>query len=563
MPHIEIEKLHHNCRLISANAHFDAMQCKQRIEYASEETLPSMLALVVGDYIDQHFGKQAIVCIRKLSLQLDLLLQDINSNTLPQKLAQSIAAQIQSLSTNGDEPSNCIVFKSDADYAASFVEQLLSPSIGHEWCFHSFHYAQHLNLQETLVAFFVEQQPKLAPIAEQLSEHKLIASMCTQLDDQHAQSLVAQWCKGNEAKGFTQTHIETALSYANTVIGIEEFFAKPSNSARDHDYISAYLGLLSKNAQTQSIDLTTAHAQRALLSLFCLKQYAKLLTSLLEKPLKSQTHAINYLNTGDSSKRALNNIVHHCADYPNLRSEILRLIKDPIKPKEKDNSEHRANTEKAIFPATHNKDFTHDKTWRLLWSTHSEFAGLALLLPSIISMQYTYYYSLDEIKNAVIYLMYEHLALQGDAASFKASSKTVQDTEQWVSRIFAPNEEFASVNHATQMNSEKEGVLCSRLLLGLAEPTKQKILQQQGTQQLASLIMAQFAARLTGLQLSSNTYLFHQFLQVRGSIRMTQQGLFITLAPIPLNIVLDMSGFSHFEGKLAWSATSLTIKVQT
>lgn len=85
---------------------------------------------------------------------------------------------------------------------------------------------------------------------------------------------------------------------------------------------------------------------------------------------------------------------------------------------------------------------------------------------------------------------------------------------------------------------------------------------RQGFGLWADLWLARFAARLPGLQASSRDYLRREFLLKPGRIAVADQALHITLPPIPLGIVLRMSGLTGLTPPIPHLGLRLLIELE-
>ena len=75
--------------------------------------------------------------------------------------------------------------------------------------------------------------------------------------------------------------------------------------------------------------------------------------------------------------------------------------------------------------------------------------------------------------------------------------------------------------------------------------------QRVGPAGWADVLMARFAAGLSGLQTSSRSYLRQQFLERPGRIDVSEDTVHVTLRGMPLAIVLEMGGLTGDRGPVA------------
>ena len=166
--HIEIDKLSYACRLLTANTavpSFSAFECRQALARTSESMLPQAFAQEVAQYFEQHFAEDAIVCIRKLSFNLRLLVSDLNTGVLAQHLAKCLA-QTMFAEHKGGQSNTIKVFSEQAHYSASFIIHLIAPKAEQEWCYQDFHHYRYLSTQEAMVTLLSDRAAILLPIMQ-------------------------------------------------------------------------------------------------------------------------------------------------------------------------------------------------------------------------------------------------------------------------------------------------------------------------------------------------------------------------------------------------------------
>jgi hypothetical protein len=560
---IEIDTLRHRCQLITANPQFDAMECRQRLTSMSESALPNALATLFDAAYPQSHNDKRIIRIRKLSLNLKLLLKDLNTHAVSDILAQQI---LDTLVQGGVDPNNSpsnnyIVFEDHSHYVASFIAQILQPNGQMLWCFSDFHYASYLTSSESLVALLLEQKDRLRGIARHLDKMQLIESLAHTINTQDEEWLINHWCNIAQSSSFSKADVEFALALLDSVSELKTTFTETIASNNNAAYTRAYLKLLATSPQSKETDLCSSSAHKGLLTLFNMLKHAQLIVRIEKSTDAQKSLAINALHTCGVNKVVLQNMLEQMACSTPIRLTILALLHENTQPNKAEQEEQQANLEQEI-KTKFNEPETLDPLF--LWRGTSDYAGLGLLLPLIASMQLERCYTLGEIKGAMLYLLREHLLLvqieKKDAGTEQAkldkqSEQTLQQTQVWLDYLLFDSQERIA-------NVSQTALDISRLTLGLAQTVKDTIAQKSGTEQLANILMAQFAARLSGLQLSSHAYLFKQFLYTRGSLAIQASSTQISLRPIALNIVLKMSGYSPYKGNILSNGHALTIEVQ-
>jgi len=550
--------------------------------------LPQAFAQEVAQYFEQHFAEDAIVCIRKLSFNLRLLVSDLNTGVLAQHLAKCLA-QTMFAEHKGGQSNTIKVFSEQAHYSASFIIHLIAPKAEQEWCYQDFHHYRYLSTQEAMVTLLSDRAAILLPIMQHLQAVQMLDVSLNKIDENHAAWLITCWfdkAEGSKASRFSLEDVERAISLSATWPSAIVLFSETRDTPSAKAYLNAYCHLLASINSVSSADTLANKSQLATFILFSVLQYAEPILDALDGKAKdidmTKVNAANGL-----IRRALKSVVEHAQNKVSLAHDIRRVIdsskgssaafEDTSQKKDKTKNNYASSQ----VPRKRNDGDS------VCWSEMSEYAGLGLLLPCIISLQLWRHYSVQDIYKALQFLLRDlprdlqrdRLShplrdtpsdspsdLPSDLPSDSPSDATQKEhgaiNEAWLERVFTSKINKDSLQFESAYSELDGSGLKQSLLLGLAPQIKQKLNALHGHEQLAALIMAQFAARLSGLQMSSHAYLFTQFLHVRGSIQMTQTALTIKLSPIALGVVLKMTGYSPYRGRLDWLDCDVIIEVQ-
>ncbi|MGH8467302.1 MAG: hypothetical protein ACRER5_24425 [Pseudomonas sp.] len=179
-------------------------------------------------------------------------------------------------------------------------------------------------------------------------------------------------------------------------------------------------------------------------------------------------------------------------------------------------------------------DTSRDK---LLYSARG---GLVLLIPAIVSLRLHNCFTMAQLRGAL-------WTAGGD-------EEHEVPAEAWL-RTLLPD----------LPQSLPDGTLPAAWRLGLAAQRQHDIerLMHSGNVELmlAKLLLAQFAARLSGLQGSSDAYLRSQFLHHSGYFVIDETQIVARLDSVPLFIVLRMAGLAGWSDQLPWLQRPLTIEI--
>jgi len=517
-----IDRLSNHCRLYGASA--DAHLIDNEIKRISVNQLPQIIGTEIDRQLSSLNHGNGIYRINKIQLKFSLLRSDLLlgrhlADVLAERLVNSLSQQLTS------DSGNVVYFENEADYVSALMAGLLQGSAWNTWVYQEFSSLRHLEAIEAVVQLLLPRYFMVNDLVAGLLRRQRFAHFLAVLNDEQATRLFHQWT------GYT----------------LVELFKK--NSLPELPELKKWLSLL-RAVNVKTDDATEPLALLSLKVFFSIQAQASLQTSLAV--LWVSAHYSFLLRYGVLLMPLLKQVPTDRASLKSLfqTDEVIRQIATDLLFWADAKSERVAYLEE-IFQATKNTTAVKQKevppsapeSFTLAATQidssqkiYSEFAGLVLLLPMIISLGLHKIYQPAILRSALMRALYD-------------DEKIIQP--DWLS-LLLPDVDEALFSDASLPQIWRHGI---------TENKQKEIERLVGEKQLACLLLAHFAARLSGLQRSSDAYLRTQFLLHKGVIKVDEQQVTVQLEPMPLYIVLHMAGLCGWQVQLPWQKRKLSIEV--
>lgn len=518
---IEIGRLHNRCQLWGA-AH-QAVEAQRQLSRLAAERLPDVLSGKLEMHLGSFLPAGAVCRIRRLRLRMQLGAQHLDTFLAADAWAEQFLSALKE--AMGNENHNFAIFRDEADYSAAFVAALMHGTAWQDWRFEEFRPLRYLDEQEAAVQHVLARLAVLTRLPAAMAQHEVLIPFLNKMTTNQAEVLFKQCSGCAVAQVFTsEAPVPQTAQITRRLLKYLESEAGHKSPAQR--WITSVLLALAEESEHQDhpegnrpgslreICLLSAH-------LDIVRRYRIAISQLFGQ---QQTDSLDEKFVV-ASNGALPESVARIAQWlgcSRANTEYLQTLLSEVGSLPAQSLQDAPGSEKANVIAD---PFGQQ--------VHSAKAGLALLIPILLTLNLEEHYSSARLRQALFHCVDGE---EGEVA--------------WLDWLL-PDDEGKAYPES----------LPGGWQLGLCEAQQQNIAGLDGVEQLSQLILAQFAARLSGMQQSSKSYLQKQFLCTSGSIERCSDAIHVRLSPMPLLIVLQMSGLCPCERKLPWSETVLTIEV--
>ena len=600
---LTIDKMVHHCHLYGLNDQASAI--KGSIKHLTETYLPNAITQEFQQKLKETLPNNAVYKINTLTLRVSLLHNALQgdfsltnlSDTIANQLTDALAEQIANSANN-----NIAIFNNEAEFIASFISDLLLNRAWHTWLYQEFSPLRYLDNNEAIVQVLLSRKTDLPEIVKHVVSKQSLPRLLSVFTPEHGLRLFKLWCAPSYVETFnihliSDTHAlgayldktknwltlakqKTPKRHNNTsseLIIIQYLFAilayKPLNFASldtSHHFSNGKNTTLISNG---NIDIATAMIVMSHM-LFITKNLP-VVKSLLARTNQNNdtenvsTHNIKYQNTRDEKiVEYLQKGIKQSDQYKDYIEDAVKIASSEIENQSVNQTPHTNARPEILEPKTttkHPQENTLDDQSHIVMCDN---AGLALLTPVILSLKLYEFFPIDTLRDAIYSIINNsdskitHLEGEETNRTFLDSSST------WLNTLFSNSDDDNKENRLDDISSTSKKTIAedssipNHLFFGLDKSQKSTLLEMKGLAQIRKLILMQFAARLSGLQHSSQTYLVKQFLSTPGYMSITPEVITVHIDPIPLNILLKMAGFSHWQETLPWLNKKLNIRVK-
>ncbi|MEL7211174.1 MAG: hypothetical protein AAGK92_00850 [Pseudomonadota bacterium] len=467
---------------------------------ALREVLPHLLSEAADPVLKEAEG---VIRIRRLQLRIDLSAR-LDLRDLARLIAVRIVAALRGLIQR--HSTDIATWPDEASYTAAYVRHRLGIETAPDWAFPDFAALRYLSAPEAAVEVLAQRPDAVRSMSDSSTADGIEAiASCLALSDQYAllkrmtEHHPVQPRMGDilqKAVSFLQggrwTNLDTVPAQKRPFIYLATVL-KSEASIRD----AAILATLFDCIATHRDPLDAASIARA------------------------SDDPIDALLSRMARRLSLPQISQAARDAEVRRSiELLISEIDVQSHRTAQGPSRRRGTPAEKQPA----------------SCHSQFAGCALLLPSISRLGLLRALEPQSVTDALIALFpdEDHAALQRDP-------------------LVAQIAEIESIKAENKLSSLISGPHCQQLQNTCAQ------LFAGDIPEISALLLADFAAQLPGLQASSRAYLVREFLARPGRVERTKKSLTIDLTDMPLGVVLQMGGHLGHRGPAWPEGPELTI----
>jgi hypothetical protein len=538
----------------------DAFLVNNEIRRMVHDRLPGQLSACLDTQLLALSSQNRVYRIRKLKFNLCITRADMELGHLTEQLVANLMESLeQQLSV---AHAGIKSYTDSADFHSALIVDLLAGRAWSQWEYDEFKHWQLVDDSEAILQLLLPQLNTVPLLLQRLQQRTNIERLFTCLDKRQLTILFQQWSTVSLSDSFSASIITDQSRWKQ--------FAKLSalqntrRGANAEDFIAQ---LLFRFCQQLLIRPTQnfSNCLRELATFQFIHDHGRKVLLLADRSGESigvddfqqqgidsylQGMARQFLFWLQGHKARRQAVTDLLFELPGSMNDDIEIEKESA---EKIDADDETNTaQPQLF--------------------YSECAGLALLIPVAISLGLYQQCSAAFLRDAIALTLsnedskpdagelaktkqMDSALLKPEIFSSEIKDKEVIETPDWLMKIIP----------SVDVDAEDSRVfnLPATWRFGLSEIRQAQILDSQGTEQCRRLLLAQFAARLTGMSASSDRYLQANFLRCPGSIKISDSAIAVRLQPIPLRIVLDLAGYSNWSDILPWSTRRLTIEIQT
>lgn len=516
---ITIDNLSNHCRFIGKSE--DYALVASEVRQLAEAQLPDAIDAEINRQLQMLLDQDGLYRIRELKLNFTITRRDLSARKLGVVLARQLVSALekQLANRNGD----IVYFDSEAEFFASLMSNLLLGNHKDAWVYEDYAALRHLSPIDAVVQLLLPRFRDLPQLAAGLQRRDALATLLRMLSETHAHALVLEW-SGQTLQTQFREDVAPALEQ---LLGCQAWLGVASVGAIDNDvslavasvrHMLSCLGVATPQMETNVVLWAVLHR-------VFLNRYRHEISALVILAFSAR------VETGDYS--------HLDADVIPIAKDLLQWVGTSEQRRDYIERLLRRGTARQVI----SRNIADNKAQeipkapsgeRVLFRNH---AGLVLLIPVLISLRLQASFSMTMLRRAL------HQTL---------TDEPVQDVDEACLQILLPD---------NQPQPVADGKLPAGWQLGLSAERQTQIETLTGSEQISQLLLAHFAARLSGLQRSSNEYLRRQFLQISGHLVVDDLQIVAHLESIPLYIVLRMSGLAGWSDRVPWLKRQLTIEI--
>jgi|GEM_PF-2821650 len=473
---------------------------RRRMERLIREALPERLGRRLEERLE---GWSGVVRMGRLELELDVAVQDLAGSDLAETWAGAVAAALERELARG-AGANLVRFDSAGDYLAAYVVERLTGRRSPPWVFPDFAPLRHLSPEDAAAELLSARPGHLPALAHRLGSELGAGVFALRLGEERARRTLEAAAHPASPSGVDPVDVAHLLGDA------------PPPSAPPH--VAALSLLLQRWGGSRA---TYPGAAAALF-------LAGVLGELGESGSPTQSPGGPVGEEGASARPASSPGTPHLNRLrrtPQGRGVLARLRREAateVPPASIEGTEPPPPSSPSPLEAAEPAPVTAkapDRADVPSRALRSAFAGLALALPVIRALDLHAHLGPTRLRALLLALV------ESDLRPLLRTEGTLA--------ILVPEEEAEGTRAMRVPEEEAEA----------AVPAEEDAL----------LVGEHLAQRLYGLTRSSLPYLRDQFIQRPGWIHLSEAELHIHLDPVPLAVVLRMSGQLGGRGTLPWA----------
>ena len=518
---ITIGTLTNNCRFYGMQT--DASLVSSELKRTSQTVLPQIIGAEIDRQLSSLTHGNGIYRIKKIRLKFTVLRSDLSLGRLADVLAaRLVTALAQQLA---ESSGNVVYFKNEADFVAALMSDLLMGRAWDSWVYEEFAALRHLDAMEAVVQLLLSRNSMLADVVPGLQHRQQLSNMLEMLNVEQATRLFQQWTGHSLADQFKESSLPDLAELQSQLARLQSVRSKSDHASEPLVLLSLRVYL---TGLAQGLIVGSAASLWVAAHYSFLRRYGSIMLSLLKQNPPERADLQSLLEDDVITRQIAADLLQWSDANPDRYVYLEKICSVTQNSKAAEPNGKHQPAEHIEIPLAIQSNISQ--------VINSESAGLILLLPVIVSLDLHKHYRSGTLRTALT------LALHDDESLAQPD---------WLNTLIPDVDDELST----------DGPMPATWHLGLTADLQKKIAMLTGAKQLASLLLAHFAARLSGLQHSSAGYLRAQFLHHSGTIEINEVQVIVHLKPIALNIVLQMAGFAGWQEQLPWLKRKLIIEI--
>lgn len=516
---LAIGQLNNQCLLYGHT--YEEAFINSELRHCTEHRLSRALAEEVDRQLSNSLSSKGFYRIKKIDIDLTLSRSEFSAGELSKIFAAKIAFSLKEKIESHQH--DIQVFTSEGDFIAEFINDLLRGNAWSHWQYEEFSALRHISDTEAAVQILLTRWKIIEDIITGLSHRRALTTLISSVDERQAHTLILHWRSKTSSKDVFSNIAEfnRALEELdNTLI-----HKNITYNSRAKDGLNLLFRIIKDIKKTQlSVNTCFIFSDFIVSFAYFYYRHSSFTSTLLQgRPLPP-------LNT---LKEDLRTFGEHLVSAVKNRRKIIEVLQKIV---------NLLNNKRSSAPKKSAEEDSQKEIAKLEHGDekvfYSQSAGLGLLIPIIISLGLHTTTSAQTLRNSVI-------AILGN------NERSSRGCNTWLRHILPDTD---NINDQT---------LTERWRIGIDTKQQEKIERTNGIEKITSILLAHFAARLSGMQQSSALFLSEQFLQRPGKIIITDSSIEVILEPIPLYIVLQISGLKGWNEKLPWLEKIMCIDIET
>lgn len=520
---LRIAKIRNRCQFVGV-AHEQAIIAGE-LEYLLNNRLALELSKTIDNQLNLPLENGIIVRIRKIPVKLSFSRDELTNGNAGFLFAHNIISGMEKILNKGTN--EIVVFPSAIDFIAAFVCDLIDGDVWSKWQYKEFVALSHVSASSGLFQILKTQKENINSLLKNVRESGKSASLSLMLSQKQAKNLLEFWCDLSFMDLFKLPDLISKDIFFCSISNVEKLLQKKEfrNEFVELEMLYYFVNAIDEKDARENLIFLIAVAH------FCIiRKNRKIFESLVlndsREKLALNVEKISQVKNNElllafflwSSQKEENfnytkNIISKINDFP-TESTITRgaeLIEENV-----------------CLPAE-------------MKIKSIENAGLSLLIPIVINLGLSKLISLRMVKESL------NLAISGE-----------QENKNILLDLLMPDNKSIFQGELDKLDCT---ALSERHFFGLNQSQKSLLSRLVDQELLAELLIAHFSSRLSGMNQSSIQYIRSNFLVRSGVVKESEDSIRVILNPLPLDILLRMSGFGQWSAQLPWLDKKLEIEI--
>ncbi len=559
-PQLVIDRMENRCRFFGSID--DAPAVSSELNHVAKNRLPDLIGAALKRKMGASFDANSVFRIKKLYLNFTWLKQEFiagfSATALAENLVTELKQQLDACRLNSDEL-EIVRYSNHAQFVANLISDLIAGVAWNKWQYQEFSHLKHLDNTEAAIQLLLPRAEQLQEMLITIHQNHQLQPFIKSIKQRQADTLFKYWL-GRDFKTQFQSASMPPLDKLRVSLEAVSFTNRQPHLTIEQESLNLLFATLLNDENRLPLDILSC-----VISHYCLvKRYDKTIIGVINRLSGTHDSEPRVILPGEGSEHnLLTTFVLWLSNHTDNQKYVKQLlncvennkteqpIDDSFSSSEELNEYLSTRPQNKSDIETDVVSSSNIETGVEELSLYSEQAGLVLLLPVIFNLQLIQYYPVDSIRQALHYAAF--VESFDEDFNEKLDADWQEDKQpQWFELFFPDN--------CSELNDSLW--LPPKWRHGLNESIQKEIESLNGVPQLCRLITAHFAARLSGLQLSSIGYLQSQFLRTGGYIEAQSEEIKVRLNPVPLYIVLRMAGLADWQEKLPWLSKYLVIEVR-